>query len=530
MASALPAPEQRNFLRPVEPLLVAEALEKFAAPAVGAGKVQILRPPAVSTKNQLSLSLSLPIGPAYLAATLEKAGYEIDLIDAIGEGLQTTQTTDCGRFVRQGLTRDEIIARIDPKTRVLGISLLFSQEWVEQRGLIKAIRRQFPDLVIVAGGEHVSSLPEYVLRDCPEIDYVITNEAEITFLAFVHHILYGRSVEDIPGVCFIGPDDDFVTNGPGNRIKDFANLPSHNYGIDVGFSLPVLATRGCPFQCTFCSSPSMWTTRYLMRDPGEVADEVADLVKTYKVDGIIFTDLTALTRKDWILDFCREIKSRNLFLSWQMPTGTRSEALDEEVLTALYGVGCRLLTYAPESGSPETLEQIKKRITLDKMMESIKLAIALGHQAKVSVILGFPHETRKNIFQSLWFILKLAFIGAHDCYPWIYSPYPGSELYEKLLKQGVVPPPSDAYFDSLHGQTDFANNSDFTKDGVNSSQIPLRELNFYRTMGGGLFYLISYTIRPARLFHLVRNILRPGFSAQNMLEQRLFELFSHRAQ
>src|SRR5262249_38566659 len=135
---------------------------------------------------------------------------------------------------------------------------------------------------------------------------------------------------------------------PRQRIRDVDAIPrpawhlfpvsnyldgGFTYGVNLGRSMPILATRGCPYQCTFCSSPAMWTTRYYA--------------------------LTAIIKRDWILAFCRELERRGLDITYQLPTGTRSEVLDEEVLAALYRTGCRNICYAPESGSPETLARIK---------------------------------------------------------------------------------------------------------------------------------------------------------------------------
>ena len=95
----------------------------------------------------------------------------------------------------------------------------------------------------------------------------------------------------------------------------------------------------------------MWTTRYIMRDPIDVADEFEQLVKVYGANNIDFVDLTAIVRKDWTLRFCAELKRRKLTVPWQLPSGTRSEALDEEVLQYLYDTGCRLVNFAPERAS-----------------------------------------------------------------------------------------------------------------------------------------------------------------------------------
>ena len=104
------------------------------------------------------------------------------------------------------------------------------------------------------------------------------------------------------------------------------------YGVNLGRSMPILATRGCPYQCTFCSSPAMWTTRYYVRDVADVVDEIASYVERYAATNVDFYDLTAIIKRDWILAFCAELERRGLDITYQLPTGTRSEALDEEVL------------------------------------------------------------------------------------------------------------------------------------------------------------------------------------------------------
>ncbi len=111
----------------------------------------------------------------------------------------------------------------------------------------------------------------------------------------------------------------------------------------------------------------MWTTRYTTRAPALVVDEIEDYVRRYRVENIDFYDLTAIVKRDWILEFCRLLDARGLRITWQLPSGTRSEALDEPVLRAMYRSGCRNVSYAPESGSERTLEAIKKKVKLDRL-------------------------------------------------------------------------------------------------------------------------------------------------------------------
>jgi radical SAM superfamily enzyme YgiQ (UPF0313 family) len=523
---------RKRFVQPLNEITVAEALKRFAAR--DREVVKILRPPAVFSASSYSTPLTLPLGPAYLAATLEAAGYRAEVVDGIGEGLSQIRLSEDGRLKFQGLTTKEIVRRIGPETRVLGVSLMFSQGWVEARALIRAIKQAYPDLVVVLGGEHPSAMPEYVLRDCPEADYVVTGEGEIALLELVWRHLGELDVDCIPGLARIDEDGAFVHQQTGRRIVDFANLPrpawhlceiesffegSWFHGIPYGRNMLILATRGCPYQCTFCSNPSMWTTRYMMRPPADVVDEIEWLVSTYGANSLDFEDLTAIVKKEWTLEFCNEIKSRKLDIVWQLPSGTRSEALDSETLQALYDTGCRLLVYAPESGSERSLEIVKKKVKLDRLTASLKEALRIGHTGKINLIVGFPHETRVDCWKTILYAARVALLGAHDCLISAFTPYPGSELFEELRRDGTIPRIDDGYFEDLLLQFDA------TVDKSYCRHVGPRELAYYRVLGMGLFYLISFVRSPRRglrVFAALRN--RQGFQPRTVLEQKLAEM------
>ena len=150
----------------------------------------------------------------------------------------------------------------------------------------------------------------------------------------------------------------------------------------------------------------MWTTRWVARKPELVADEIEIYIKKYGISNVDFYDLTAVIRKDWIINFAKQLIDRKLNITWQLPSGTRSEALDKEVLTYLYESGCRNLSYAPESGSPRVLKRIKKKVETDRMIESMRTAVACGLNVKANIIFGFPDETHADIWRSLFFIFK----------------------------------------------------------------------------------------------------------------------------
>ena len=133
----------------------------------------------------------------------------------------------------------------------------------------------------------------------------------------------------------------------------------------------------------------MWTTRYIPRDPVLVVDEIHSYMERYSVTNFDFQDLTAIVKRSWAVSFCNELIRRDLKITWQMPSGTRSEIMDGEVLDLLYRSGCKALAFAPESGSPEILDEVKKRVSLEHIERAVSAAIQ--HQLKVScfLLLGF---------------------------------------------------------------------------------------------------------------------------------------------
>ena len=152
-------------------------------------------------------------------------------------------------------------------------------------------------------------------------------------------------------------------------------MPLRNYldrgfghGVGHGRNMPMLASRGCPYKCTFCSNPQMWGNLWNVRSAADVVAEMKHYKTKYDVDSFSFYDLTAIVRRSWILEFTELLIKEDLRVTWLLPSGTRSEAMDAEVVRNLKRSGCLTLNFAPESGSPRMLERIKKQIDLEKML------------------------------------------------------------------------------------------------------------------------------------------------------------------
>ncbi len=527
-------PKNFNYIKPVYPLETSDAFSMFANPeAYSHRPITLIKPPIIFSKNSYSTPLTMPLGLTYMGAVLEKAGYKVKIIDCPGlDPSRITQTHD-GRFKVQGLDKATSIELIDPETDVVGISVMFSQEWPFIRHYIRRIRKAFPQVTIVVGGEHPTAMPEYTLRDCPEIDFIIAGEGEMAFLELVHKLRLGESAKSVSGVAYLDKDQ-FRQSGLAPRVVDIKDMPrpawhlinvesyfqpNFTMGIGHGRNIAMLATRGCPYQCTFCSNPTMWTTRYVMRPVKDVVDEIAAYIEKFGVNSIDFYDLTAIVKREWILEFIDELEKRKIKIVWQLPSGTRSESLDEEVIRGLAKTGCEFLVYAPESGSKRTLDTIKKRVNLTNLTKSIATALRYGIVVKVNFIIGFPFETRSDIWKTLLFVWKLGWMKADDCNISTFSPYPGSELFDELAKENVFGRINDAYFEGLITQFDFTLPKTFCR------HVSAFEILIYRITGMSGFYVLSYLRKPGRLVRLIKALFQKGpFQPRSLFEQRVYDL------
>jgi radical SAM superfamily enzyme YgiQ (UPF0313 family) len=483
-------------------------------------KICLINPPRLMKPMSAVLKPAPPLGLAFVGAALRTRGDEVTVIDTLAEGYDTYHAYK-GVLVANGLSPEQIAERIPADTKLIGLTVMFSGNWPLNRALIDYLGDRFPEATIVAGGEHITAVPEFSIRQTRHLAVCVLGEGEATVVEVARAIEDGDPLSSVEGVVYRDEHNEPVRTCRRKRMMDLDAIArpawdlfpltlyhekSMIYGVDRGVaSLPVMATRGCPYQCTFCSSPEMWGTRYLMRTPESVADEIEYFATTYGIGNFDFYDLTAIIRKAWIIDFCKELIDRDLRITWQIPAGTRSEAIDQEVAHYLYKSGCRNITYAPEAGSPETLRAIKKKVKLDRMLESISFSARERMNIKINFMLGFPDETHRNIWQSIAFLVQASWYGVHDMSPSIFSPYPGSELFNRMLAEGRVDMDDDEYFyRMIYVDTLLSNH--FYNDHM--SGLALRA---YLMLYIVIFYGTNYLFHPSRIaatiYHLLTNRL-----------------------
>jgi anaerobic magnesium-protoporphyrin IX monomethyl ester cyclase len=437
-------------------------------------KICLIRPPKLMIKNASSVVSFPPLGMAIIAAVLKSEGHEVQVIDAaITDNNQqvpfdpnniNTKLPPNTSLVTTGLSSGEVVDLIDADTDIIGFSCMFSIDWVSDRALINFIDSKMPGKLLIAAGESASGMPDIFLKQCPGLTACVIGEGEETILEFIAALKQNKSLQTVNGLMFRGTDG-FIKTPKRERLRKLDMLPIpaweefpvtkyprpiKNSDGTNGITLPLIATRGCPYRCTFCTSPDMWGTRYFMRSPESVVGEMEYLKSTFGVVNFDFFDLTAIIQKKWVVEFSNLLKERKLNITWRFPAGTRSEAIDEEVIEALSSSGCKEIIYAPESGSERVLELIKKKVIIPKLMESMQLAKKHDMRVYINMIIGLPGEKHIDIFKTCLFLMRCAKLGVNDVGLAKFRPYPGSALFDDLHKKGIFDLNSDEYFiDSL---------------------------------------------------------------------------------
>ncbi|MFC2156950.1 B12-binding domain-containing radical SAM protein [Acidobacteriota bacterium] len=329
------------------------------------------------------------------------------------------------------------------KADVVGITAT-SPMFIHGLHLAQQIKRTGRDPLIVFGGTHATCLPESTLKN-PAIDLVVRGEGEATFLEIVKTVQESGDFSSVLGIS-LRRDGGIQHNPHRPLIEDLDSIPppsrkltrlnkfSEIYRMSLGKrTANMLSSRGCPFQCTYCASHSVWTRKCRMRSPENILDEIADLIKYYKIGRINFHDDTFTIDKNRVIEFCdRVIKSG---LKFQWGCNVHVNTVDRELLQKMQEAGCDEIWIGVESGSPEILKAIKKNSNISKIKEVFADARELSIRRHAYLMVGVSEENRETIQATRQLVED---IQPDIAAVTIFTPYPGCEAYEEAKKSGYV--------------------------------------------------------------------------------------------
>ncbi|MDD5650608.1 MAG: radical SAM protein [Candidatus Nanoarchaeia archaeon] len=366
-----------------------------------------------------------PLGLMYIGTLLEQKGNEVKLIDAEAEGK----------------TIDEIINEVNTfNPDLIGITST-TPIYHKAKELAKKIK-EIKNIPIVLGGAHACVMLEKVLEDCKYFDYVVYGEGEHTTLELLEYLKGKKKIETIKGLIY-RKNEKIIKNPTREFLKDLDSLPLPDRSLikteNYLWSVPkkgivkiasIQASRGCPFNCIYCSQRNVFGKTIRFRKEKYVLAEIENLVKNYDVHHIVFLDDNLTLNKELMKELSDDLIKKNLNITWE--GSTRANLVDEEILTIMKKAGLVRLSFGIESGNEDILKVIKKGVNLTEIKNAFRIAKKLGIETKGSVMIGLPTETKKEIMNTLHFIEKL-----DDCdqvYLNITTPYPGTELYDMAVK------------------------------------------------------------------------------------------------
>jgi len=316
------------------------------------------------------------------------------------------------------------------------------------------IKNQNPHIKIIFGGSHTSSYPQG-LEDALRkkiIDYGIVGEADLSFRELLSGLNNPRKT--LEGLVFI--DDGLLKINPkGIRIKNLDDLPFAYRDPEILSRTKIRTimnpppsqqintattaySRGCPFNCTFCSSRDIWGRNVVWRSAKNVVDEIEELKEKYRTNTLFFTDLSFNSNQGKVKELCNELIKRKVDIKWlalarvATPDGVNA-LIDEDLLRTMYEAGCRKLGYGLESVIPEFQENFKKKIDSEMMIDIIEKGHKMGILHKGYMVMGHPGESKETIKKTLSMLRKIRFDEIKITF---LTPFPGSEFYRQQKSIG----------------------------------------------------------------------------------------------
>lgn len=410
----------------------------------------VLINPTISGYNNRDLIGAEPLGLAYLAAFLEQKRFDVQILDCFAKGMH--QLYKANGFLRKGLTNSrirELLLQMNPD--VIGIHSNLTMFFSDAEEIARLVRKVFPQRPIVFGGAHATMESRSIVEKGIG-DLVVRGEGEATAVELFNALEKGASVDNILGLTYRNSLGKVCMTPDRPLLEEIESLPRpawHKFDMNIYLknskknfpflmnhpAASLITSRGCPYNCIFCSTKNMWKRKWRADSPEKVIGEIEYLVKNYGVKEIIIQDdnfLVDKKRVDRILDLLIE---KNLGITLHNATGITLWTVDYSLLKKMKNAGFYRAAFPVETGNPKTLRFIRKDINLDKIPEIVRMANELGFWTQANFIIGFPYETRKDILTTIHYAFKSGFDFAIFL---IAQPFPGAEMYDIYKKEGLL--------------------------------------------------------------------------------------------
>lgn len=409
-----------------------------------------------------------PLGLAYLAAVLEQNDFEVRIMDCPACAMD-----------HEKLRAD--LASFEPT--LVGIASMTATIPSALKSA-RVAKEVCPDAKVLMGGPHATFADAEILTEEPAVDIIVRGEGEVTLLELAQNSPKLEKLGEIKGITFKDnnqivktPDRSFIQNLDELPRPSYKSIPIDRYRIYGKKFLPIMTSRGCPFQCSFCVASQMFGAKFRARSPKNVVDEIEWLRDVYGAQGVSFHDDTLTLDRKRILDICDEIINRKIKLAWGCQT--RVDQISKEVLAKMRKAGCNEVSFGVESGCQRILDAVKKKVSIEQSENAVKWAKEEGLFVAVSTIIGYPGETKETMKQTLDLIHR---IKPDDVWLCLATPYPGTELRALVKNMGWKMSDDWTLYNTM--------NPIFEVPNLPSEDISRMRKSFYAK-----FYSLRYTLR-----------------------------------
>jgi len=317
--------------------------------------------------------------------------------------------------------------------------------------LARFIKKINPAAKIIAGGSAAMSTPEVLLKNS-EVDVVCTGEGEITVVELLSTLKKDLQAEldGIAGISYKknGNRAEIVLNQARPLIQNLdeeSALPAYdllpmdiylsNPIVGIGRDVDFIASRGCPYNCTFCYQP--WGQRFRGYSIDFIINALIFLRKEYRIDFVSFQDDEFMSDRARVREFCEKRNRLLPDLLWSCTGRTNIVARDEQIVKLMRDSGCVLISYGFESGSQRILDSMKKKQTIAEMEKTVAISRKYGLPVPASFIIGMPGENEESCQETVDFCIRNKLNLDSLMFA---TPYPGTEIFDYALKTGRIDP------------------------------------------------------------------------------------------
>ena len=318
--------------------------------------------------------------------------------------------------------------------------------------ILRAAKEKLRDVPVIIL-ENTQAVTAYSLQQVMDTffeagaDYVITGEPELRVRRFLDALLMDcneESLKDIDGLGtprYYTPSSSFIENLDELPypawdlfpIKSYWKLHYAHGPQSSNRYLPLLTSRGCPYNCRFCVVPTTNQQRWRPRSAINVVDEIEFFVTNYQVKEFHIEDLDPTISDQRIREICTGIIQRKLDIIWKIAAGTKVETIrDESTVDLMARAGCRYISISPETGSADVLKLMNKPFNLDHAVKMVRSMNQMGIKSQACFVLGFPGENEDDLEKTQNMVHDLTRVGVDEIALFIITPVPGSAIFDQL--------------------------------------------------------------------------------------------------